>query len=81
MPQIDMQKAREAINTIRLLAADMVEKAQSGHPGTPMEAAPIAYLLDGRHMRHNPPIPSGPAAIASSSPAATPRRCSTACCT
>ena len=40
MPQIDMQKAQRAIDTIRLLAADMVEQAQSGHPGTPMEAAP-----------------------------------------
>ena len=51
-------QAREAINTIRLLAADMVEQAQSGHPGTPMEAAPIAYLLYARHMRHNPANPT-----------------------
>ena len=57
MTQIDMQKAQRAIDTIRLLAADMVEQAQSGHPGTPMEAAPIAYLLYHRHMRHNPNNP------------------------
>src|SRR5210317_1734518 len=57
MPQIDMQKAQRAIDTIRLLAADMVEQAQSGHPGTPMEAAPIAYLLYHRHMRYNPKNP------------------------
>lgn len=57
MAQIDMQQARKAIDTIRLLSADMVEQAQSGHPGTPMEAAPIAYLLYNRHMRHNPKNP------------------------
>ncbi|MBW2511486.1 MAG: transketolase, partial [Deltaproteobacteria bacterium] len=57
MPQIDMQKAQRAIDTIRLLSADMVEQAQSGHPGTPMEAAPIAYLLYHRHMRYNPKNP------------------------
>src|SRR5210317_1053320 len=57
MPQIDMQQARRAIDTIRLLSADMVEQAQSGHPGTPMEAAPIAYLLYHRHMRYNPKNP------------------------
>ena len=57
MAQIDMQKAQRAIDTIRLLSADMVEQAQSGHPGTPMEAAPIAYLLYHRHMRYNPKNP------------------------
>ena len=54
---LDMQQARKAIDTIRLLSADMVEQAQSGHPGTPMEAAPIAYLLYNRHMRYNPKNP------------------------
>ncbi len=53
----DMQHAQKAIDTIRLLSADMVEQAQSGHPGTPMEAAPIAYLLYNRHMRYNPKNP------------------------
>jgi transketolase len=48
---------RQSIDTIRLLAADAVEKAQSGHPGTPMEAAPIAYLLYMKHLRHNPANP------------------------
>ncbi len=51
---------KESINTIRLLAADAVEKAKSGHPGTPMEAAPIAYLLFCRHLRHNPSNPNWP---------------------
>ncbi len=54
---LDMQKAQRAIDTIRLLSADMVEQAQSGHPGTPMEAAPIAYLLYNRYMRYNPKNP------------------------
>ncbi len=48
---------RQSIDTIRLLAADAVEQANSGHPGTPMEAAPIAYLLYMKHMRHNPANP------------------------
>ena len=43
-----------AINTIRFLSVDMVEKAQSGHPGAPLGQAPLAYLLWTRHMRHNP---------------------------
>ncbi|MGW8313489.1 MAG: transketolase [Desulfuromonadales bacterium] len=55
---LDMQLAKRTIDTIRLLSADMVEKARSGHPGTPMEAAPIAYLLYKRFMRHNPKNPA-----------------------
>jgi transketolase len=55
---LDLQQAQRAIDTIRLLSADMVEQAQSGHPGTPMEAAPIAYLLYTRHMRYNPQNPA-----------------------
>ena len=43
-----------AINTIRFLAADAVEAAQSGHPGTPMALAPVAYVLWRRHLRHSP---------------------------
>ena len=42
------------INTIRTLAMDAVQKAKSGHPGTPMALAPIAYTLYLRIMRHNP---------------------------
>ncbi len=48
------------INTIRFLAVDMVEKAQSGHPGAPMGQAAMAYLLWTRHLRHNPGNPSWP---------------------
>ncbi|MFQ5745811.1 MAG: transketolase [Gemmatimonadota bacterium] len=45
------------IHTIRTLAMDAVQAANSGHPGTPMALAPIAYLLS-RRMRHNPTDPS-----------------------
>jgi transketolase len=43
-----------AINTIRTLSMDAVEKAKSGHPGAPMALAPLAYLLYMRVMKHNP---------------------------
>ncbi len=42
------------INTIRVLSAEAVEKAKSGHPGMPLGAAPMAYTLWARHMKHNP---------------------------
>ena len=42
------------INTIRFLAVDAVQKANSGHPGTPMGAATMAYVLWDRFLRHNP---------------------------
>jgi transketolase len=43
-----------SINTLRILAVDMVEKAKSGHPGAPLGCAPIAYTLFRQVMRHNP---------------------------
>ena len=45
------------INTIRILSAEAVQKANSGHPGLPMGAAAMAYTLWSRHMRHNPRNP------------------------
>jgi transketolase len=45
------------INTIRTLSMDAVQKANSGHPGTPMALAPLAYVLWTRHLRHNPHDP------------------------
>ena len=48
---------RLSIDTVRLLAVDMVEKAQSGHPGMPMGAAPMAYVLWTKIMKHNPRNP------------------------
>ena len=49
-----------AINTIRFLSADAVEQANSGHPGTPMALAPIAYLLWTKHLKYNPSDPQWP---------------------
>ena len=46
------------INTIRTLAMDAVQKANSGHPGTPMALAPVAYVLWQRHLRYNPANPA-----------------------
>jgi transketolase len=45
------------VNTIRCLAVDMVEKANSGHPGLPLGAAPMAYMLYDQIMRYNPRAP------------------------
>ena len=49
------------INTIRTLAMDAVQQANSGHPGTPMALAPVAYVLWDRYLRHNPHNPGWPA--------------------
>ncbi|WP_010301241.1 transketolase [Kurthia senegalensis] len=46
-----------AINTIRTLSIDAIEKANSGHPGLPMGAAPMAYTLWTKQMQHNPKNP------------------------
>ncbi|HKI95461.1 MAG TPA: transketolase, partial [Gemmatimonadales bacterium] len=45
------------INTVRTLAMDAVQAANSGHPGTPMALAPLAYVLWTKHLRHNPADP------------------------
>src|SRR5213594_2154362 len=50
----------QAINTIRFLSVDAVQHANSGHPGLPMGAAPMAYALWTRFLRHNPSNPSWP---------------------
>jgi len=47
-----------AINTVRLLAVESVQKANSGHPGLPMGSAPMAYTLWSRHLKHNPKNPN-----------------------
>ena len=48
------------INTMRFLAVDAVQKANSGHPGMPMGAAVMAYVLWGRFLKHNPNDPAWP---------------------
>ena len=57
-PSSDLEEL--CINTIRMLAVDAVEKAQSGHPGTPMEAAAMAYELWMNIMHYNPANPDWP---------------------
>ncbi|MCX7754878.1 MAG: transketolase [Anaerolineales bacterium] len=57
---MDSQLQQRAINAIRFLAADAVQQANSGHPGLPMGAAPMAYTLWTRHLRHNPRNPKWP---------------------
>jgi transketolase len=60
-PTLDLIEPTElderTINTIRFLAVDAVEEANSGHPGMPMGAAAMAYVLWTRHLRHNPANP------------------------
>ena len=51
---------RKAVDTVRVLAMDAVEKAGNGHPGTAMSLAPAAYLLFNRVMRHDPTDPHWP---------------------
>jgi transketolase len=46
-----------AVDTVRVLAADAVQKVGNGHPGTAMSLAPVAYLLFQKVMRHNPADP------------------------
>ncbi|HZJ57924.1 MAG TPA: transketolase [Clostridia bacterium] len=51
------QIEKNSINAIRVLSAEMVERAKSGHPGMPMGAAPTAYSLWARQMKHSPNNP------------------------
>lgn len=62
MKNVDLRSslAEKAVNTIRMLAVDAVQKANSGHPGMPMGAADFAFVLWTRHLRFNPKDPSWP---------------------
>ena len=51
---------RLCVNALRCLAVDAVEEARSGHPGLPLGAAPMAYVLFSRYLRHNPADPAWP---------------------
>jgi transketolase len=55
MPEKEIHQL--SINTIRCLAIDAIQKANSGHPGMPMGCAPIAYRLYSKYMKHNPANP------------------------
>ena len=59
MPALDWSDLdRRAVDVVRVLAIDAVEKAGTGHPGTAMSLAPAAYLLFQRVMRHDPTDPA-----------------------
>lgn len=60
MTDVTQELQQLAINTIRVLSIDAIQKANSGHPGLPMGAAPMAYTLWTRHLRHNPTDPKWP---------------------
>ena len=53
----DKQFQEKALNTIRFLSADAVQKANSGHPGLPMGAAAIGYTIWTKHLKFNPENP------------------------
>ncbi len=57
MADVQNDIAQLSINTIRFLAVDGVQKANSGHPGMPMGCAPIGYTLYSKFMKHNPANP------------------------
>src|SRR4051812_43184264 len=60
MSTIAQDIEQTSINTIRTLAMDAVQKANSGHPGTPMALAPVAYELWTKHLRYDPANPVWP---------------------
>ncbi|HEU4700072.1 MAG TPA: transketolase [Gemmatimonadales bacterium] len=60
LSSLDEALAWRCINSIRALAMDAVQKANSGHPGTPMALAPAAYVLWTRFLKHNPRDPHWP---------------------
>lgn len=57
---LDPRLVWRSINSVRVLAMDAVEQANSGHPGTPMALAPAAYVLFTRFLRHSPHHPDWP---------------------
>jgi transketolase len=57
LPSARPELVEKAVNTIRMLAADAVQKANSGHPGMPMGAADMAFVLWTRHLRFDPREP------------------------
>jgi transketolase len=60
MKPIDADLVRRAVDTLRFLAVDAVQKANSGHPGMPMGAADIAFTVWGKYLRYDPTAPDWP---------------------
>jgi len=83
IPLSDKQTQAHArlANAIRALSMDAVEKAKSGHPGTPMGMADVATALWSKHLKFDPTrTRRGPTATASCCRPATARCCSMRCC-
>src|SRR4029077_7968120 len=59
-PAVDSDLARLAVNTLKFLSVDQVEKANSGHPGLPMGAADYAFVLWSRYLKFDPRDPAWP---------------------
>ncbi len=57
VPKGNRELDQRSVDTIRFLAVDMVERADSGHPGMPLGSAPMAYVLWARFLKHNPRNP------------------------
>src|SRR6516165_8784969 len=57
LPQASRELTKKCVDTIRMLAADGVQQANSGHPGMPMGAADMAFVLWTRHLRYDPADP------------------------
>ena len=55
---MDNKTLRYAIDSVRVLSVEAIEKAKSGHPGTPLGAAPAVSALFGRYLRHDPADPA-----------------------
>src|SRR6476660_4891404 len=60
MPTTSVDLAQLSVNTIKFLSADAVEKAKSGHPGAPMGAADMAYVLWSKYLRFDSRDPRWP---------------------
>lgn len=58
--KLDQDLVKKAVHTIQMLAVDGVEKAKSGHPGTPMALAAISFEIVTRHLRYDPAAPRWP---------------------
>lgn len=58
--EVSAKLAQQCVDTLRFLSVDMVEKADSGHPGLPLGAAPMAYVLWTKFLKHNPANPDWP---------------------
>ena len=59
-PMTDAELDQLSVNTIRTLSIDAIERAKSGHPGTPMALAPLVYTIWNRVMRFDPEDPIWP---------------------